>query len=94
MFTEDLDAFFDTTHGFAIASTLQGGSAGAVAAILDEAYLEQLGIAGVRPACLVKASAVAVTDIGKTLAIGATTYTIKGREPIDDGALVLLTLKA
>jgi hypothetical protein len=36
---------------------------------------------------------VAAGDVGKTLTIGATTYTIKGREPVDDGAFVVLTLK-
>jgi len=32
--------------------------------------------------------------VGKTLLIGSTLYTIKGRELIDDGAFVLLPLKA
>lgn len=92
MFTEDLDAFL---ADFGVASTLQGGTAGAVVAIYDEAYLEQLGVAGSRPVCLVKASAVAVGDITKTLTRTDTgvARTIKGREPLDDGAFVLLTLK-
>lgn len=94
MFAENLDAFLDTTSGLAIAATLQGGPVGGVAVIFDAAYLEQLGIAGVRPAALAKATAVVAVDIGKTLTINGTAYTIKGREPQDDGAFVLLTLKA
>jgi hypothetical protein len=93
MFTEDLSPFFDTVNGFAVAATLQGGAAGGVPVIKDEAYLEQIGIAGTRPAALVKASDVVQTDVGKTLQIGSTTYTIKGRELLDDGAIALLTLK-
>jgi hypothetical protein len=93
VFAEDLDAFL---ADFGVASTLQGGAAGAVRAIYDAAYLEQLGIAGTRPAALVKASAVVAADIDKTLTRDDTSavYTIKGREPIDDGAFVVLTLKA
>jgi hypothetical protein len=93
VFQENLAAFFNTTTGFAVAATLQGGAAGGVAAIFDEAYLEQMGIAGTRPAALVQASAVLQTDVGKTLTIGAITYTIKGRELVDDGALAILTLR-
>jgi hypothetical protein len=93
VFTEDLDVFL---ADFGVASTLQGGSAGAVMAIYDAAYLEQLGIAGTHPQALVKASAVAAADINKTLTRTDTgaVHTIKGREPVDDGAFVVLTLKA
>jgi len=92
MFNEDLTVFFNTTE-FAVAATLQGGAAGGVSAIFDEAYLEQMGIAGTSPAALVQATAVLQTDVGKTLTIGAVVYTIKGRELIDDGALAVLNLR-
>jgi len=92
-FTEDFSPFFDTVTGFATAATLQGGAAGGVPVIFDEAYLEQLGIAGTRPGALVKASDVLQADVGKTLLIGSTTYTIKNRELVDDGAIALLTLR-
>lgn len=94
MFAEDLSVFFDTVNGFAVAATLQGGAAGGVAAIFDEAYLEQLDIAGTGPRALVMASSVAKTDVTKTLTIGSTVYTIVGREPLDDGAIVVLRLRA
>lgn len=89
---EDLNEFFDFAD-FAIAATLQGGAAGGVAVIFDEAYLEQFNIAGTRPQALVQATAVLQTDVGKTLTVGANVWTIKGRELVDDGALAVLTLK-
>lgn len=93
MFTEDLDAFLED---FGVASTLQGGAAGAVVAIYDAPYLEQFDIAGTRPTATVKASAVGVGDVGKTLTRTDTgqVYTIDGREPLDDGVFVVLTLRA
>jgi hypothetical protein len=91
MFTEDLDVFL---ADFGVASTLQGGSVGAVIAIYDRPYLEQFGIAGTQPQALAKASAVTQADIGKTLTRTDTSevWTIRGREPIDDGAFVALKL--
>lgn len=91
MFTEDLDVFFNVTTGFALAATLQGGAT--VNVIFDREYLEQLGIAGTAPMAVCQAGAVVAGDVGKTLTIAGTAYTIKGREPIDDGAIVRLTLK-
>ena len=92
MFTEDLDAFL---ADFGESFTLQGGATGGVTGIFDAAYLEQLGIAGTRPVALVKASAVAAGDVEKTFTrvAGGVVYTIKGREPLDDGAFVVLALK-
>jgi len=43
---------------------------------------------------LVQAAHVAAGDIGKTLTINGTAYTIRNREPQDDGATVLLQLDA
>lgn len=92
MFTENLDAFFNTSTGFALDATYDGVTA--VKVIFDNGYLEQLGIAGTRPAAMGKASDFPAAAVGKTLLVGGTTYTIRGREPQDDGALVLLSLKA
>jgi hypothetical protein len=91
VFAENLDAFFDTVTGHAVAATYDGATA--VDVIFDAAYLEQFGVAGVRPVAVGKASVFPAAAVGKTLLIGATTYTIKGREPIDDGAIVALTRK-
>lgn len=91
MFTENLDAFLDPTSGHALEALYDGATA--VNVIFDEAYLDQLGIAGTRPAALGKASTFPAAAVGKTLLLAGTTYTIKGREPVDDGAFVLLTLK-
>lgn len=92
MLTEDFDAFL---VDFGEAFTLQGGAAGGVTGIFDNAYLEAVGIAGTNPVARVKASAVAAGDIGKTFTRVATgiVYTIRGREPEDDGSFVLLQLK-
>jgi hypothetical protein len=91
VFAENLDAFFDSVAGHAVAATYDGGTA--VKVIFDAAYLEQFGVAGVRPVAVGKASVFPANAVGKTLLIGATTYVIKGREQIDDGALVALTLR-
>jgi hypothetical protein len=94
MFTENLDDFLDTTYGLATAATLQGGASGAVAGFLDAEYVDALGMAGTNPAFVCKAAAVAETDIGKTLTISSVAYTIKNRQPIDDGAFVRLQLQS
>jgi hypothetical protein len=91
MFTEDLDAFL-SADDFAIAATLQGG--GTVNVIFDRAVLNDLGIAGTSPQALAKASAVSTANVGQTLTISGTAYTIMRRDPMDDGAFVLLDLKA
>lgn len=90
-FTEDLTVFLQTGD-FATAATYDGSTS--VNVIFDAAYIEQLGIAGTKPAALGLATDFPAAAVGKTLLIGSTTYTIKGREPLDDGAFVLLTLKA
>jgi hypothetical protein len=94
MFSENLDDFLDTTFGLATAATLQGGSTGGVSGFIDAEYVDTLGMAGINPAFVCKAAAVTETDIGKTLTISSTVYTIKNRQPIDDGAFVRLQLQS
>lgn len=91
MFTEDLSVFFDEN---AFATVATAGWGGTVNVIFDAAYVEQLGVAGTNPVALARASDVTVARIGSTLVIGGVTYTIRGREPQDDGAVVLLQLEA
>lgn len=91
MFSENLDFFLNSTTGLALDATYDGATA--VKVIFDNGYLEQFGLAGTRPTALGKASDFPAAAVGKTLLVNATTYTIKGREPQDDGAFVLLTLK-
>lgn len=91
MFTEDLDAFLDSTNGFASDATYDGSTA--VKVILDKAYVDVLGVAGTNPVARGKASDFPIpTACGKTLVIGSTTYTIRNVRPEDDGAFVLLEL--
>lgn len=90
-FTEDLTVFFNSAD-FGSAATYDGTTA--VVVIFDRAYLETLGVSSTNPVAMGKASDFAVdTCVGKTLLIGITTYTIRGREPLDDGAIVLLQLE-
>lgn len=94
-FAEDLAPFFNTSTGFAVAATLQGGAAGGVPVIFDQAALQQLGVmTGLNPVALVKAADVLATDVGKTLTINGVAYTIRAHDPLDDGAIVQLQLSA
>ena len=89
MFTEDLSAFFDTDD-FAIAATV---GATTVPVIFDAAYLRALDIVStVNPVALAQASDTAAA-VGATIVINGTSYTIRNREPQDDGAVVLLQLE-
>jgi hypothetical protein len=91
MFTEELDTFFDTDD-FALAATYDASAT--VNVIFDNAYIEALtGVASVNPVALAKTSDVPAAGVGKTLVISGTTYTIRNREPQDDGAVVLLQLE-
>ena len=90
MFTENLDVFFNTGE-LATEATYDGSTS--VNVIFDAAYLEQLGVAGTHPMALGKASDFPAACVGKTLLLNGTTYTIRTREPVDDGATVILALK-
>lgn len=90
-FAEDLSPLFDTSI-FGTAATLQGGTT--VNVVADKSYLENFGIAGNNPTCLARASDVSISNIGQTLTINATVYTIMNRKEVDDGAIVLLELRA
>jgi len=90
VFEEDLGAFFNTAE-HAVSAT--AGWGGTVNVIFDNAYLEQLGIAGTNPVALAQASDVSAARIGSTLTINGTVYTIRNRAPQDDGATVLLELQ-
>lgn len=91
-FTEDLTAFFDE-NDFAVAATYNGTTA--VSVILDREYMQPGGhIAGANPVAWGKASDFTGTAVaGKTLAANGTTWTIRNKEPQDDGSIVLLELE-
>ena len=91
MFTEDLTQFFNTAD-FATTAILQGGSTFPV--FFDAAYIESLGVSSTNPVVQAKASDVAEADVGKTLTVNAVVYSIRDRQPVDDGATVLLQLSA
>lgn len=89
-FAEDLSVFFET-NGFAVDAIYNGVNA--VNVIFDAAYLETLGIAGTNPVAFGKASDF-VSPVGKTLTIGAASYTIRNSRPMADGAIVTLELES
>jgi len=93
MFTEDLSAFYVLKSAGGLADPATHASA-TKPVFFDQGYLEQLGVAGTNPNARAKASDFAVGDIGTSIVIGGVTYTIRGREKIDDGAEVLLQLEA
>jgi hypothetical protein len=89
-FDEDLDLFFGTDD-FAVAATIGTST---VNVIYDRDYLRSLGlVSGANPIALAKASA-SVAAVGSTIVISGTSFTIRDRQPQDDGATVLLELEA
>jgi len=89
-FTEDLSVFFNT-EDFATAAMASWG--GTVNVIFDAEYLDQLGMAGTNPGALAMASEVPASAVNGTITINGTAYTIRDRQPQDDGAVVLLQLE-
>lgn len=93
-FTEDLSVFFALKADGGLADPATASWGGTVNVIFDNAYLEQLGVAGTNPVALAKASDVSAARVGSTLVISGTTYTIRDRQPLDDGETVLLQFEA
>jgi hypothetical protein len=89
-FAEDLSVFFNDDD-FAVTATLNAVASGNV--IVDAAFLASLGVDTTNPTALAIASEYPASARGKTLVAGGSTYTIRSREPIDDGAIVLLQLE-
>ncbi len=92
MFTENLTAFLDTSSGHAVEAIYDGGP-GTVPVIFDNEFAEAFGMAGTHPNALGLASTFPAAAVSKSLVIAGVTYTIVGREPVDDGAFVNLRLK-
>lgn len=92
-FTEDLDAMYVLKSAGGLADPATHAAA-TKPVYFDNAYLEQLGVAGTNPVARGLATDFDTGDIGTSIVIGGVTYTIRGVEPIDDGAEVLLQLEA
>lgn len=90
---EDLDGLYTlkSAGGLADPATHDGSTK---PVYFDNAYLEQLGVAGTNPVARGLATDFDTGDIGTSIVVGGVTYTIRGVEPIDDGAEVLLQLEA
>ena len=95
MFAEDLSVFFSTAE-FAVAATLAGVGAGTVIFNANGLVLEELGVQTSGPTALCPASQWPTVAEAQALAIdlpaGSTNFVIRVVTPLDDGALVLLTL--
>lgn len=89
-FTETISDFLDT-NDFAIAATYNGSTT--VNGIFDAAYLDVNGIGGTNPTFLCATASVAADPTGKTLVVSSVNYIIRGFEPQDNGATVLLQLE-
>lgn len=83
MFAEALDGFF---QDFGTAGTLGGV---AVLGIFDAAYVDPLGVESSGPIYTLPSADAASAFHGTTLAIGATTYKVRGIEPDGTGITVL-----
>ena len=89
---ENLDAYFDTALGFAVAATLGAAS---VTGIFDTETATPFGdeLVTQAPSFLLRSSDASGAAAGTSLVIGATTYTVRAvmAEP-PDGALTRLAL--
>jgi len=92
-FTEDLAAFYTLKSAGGLADPATHAST-TKPVFFDRAYLEQLGVAGTNPVARARSTDFTVADVGSVIVIGGVSYTIKGVEPIDDGAEVLVQLEA
>lgn len=91
MFTEDLDAFLNTDE-HALAGTYDGATV--VSVIFDNEYrLAHDMVSTTDPVVIGKASVFPAAAVTKSLLVDGVTYTIRDRQPIDDGAMVRLQLE-
>ena len=87
--TEDLDTMFDDEE-FAVTGTI---GTNLLDVIFDRAYIELHGmVSGANPIALAKASDTSAV-VGTTITIEGTAWTIRDRQPQDDGKTVLLQLE-
>lgn len=94
-FTENLDLFL---ADFGVSVTFDGAPAGAKG-LWDEAgtlVLDEQGRAGVtavEKSLLVKTSVADLLNIGSTITVGGTAYTVRLKPPVEDGAFTSLYLR-
>lgn len=87
--TADLATMYDDDE-LAVSGTVSGTT---VPGFFDREYVRGLDmVSGANPVFRIKATDT-VAAVGSTIAIAGTNYTIRDREPLDDGAEVLLQLE-
>jgi len=90
-FTEDIGEFLDTDTGFAVNATYDGSTV--IAVIYSAPGSDPFNVGATVPEVQVAAADVAADPRGKTLVIGATTYTIREFTPDLTGRLLTLKLE-
>lgn len=89
MFGEDRTVFFDTDD-FAVAGTVGTTT---INGIFDREYQLQGGmVAGANPIFVFDKDDEAAVAVGSSIVIESGTYTVKSKEPQDDGKTILLQL--
>lgn len=94
MFGEDLDAFLDEYEHAVAAVYDAAGANTAVSVIFDnEHQLAHDMVSSVNPVAIGKGSDFPAAAVSKTLTVAGVVYTIRDRQPMDDGAFVRLQLE-
>lgn len=92
---EDLDIFLSTIEHAVAALYDKAGARATVNVILDNEYQQAHElVSSTNPVAMGKASDFPAAAVGRTLEIADVVYTIRDRQPIDDGAFVRLQLEA
>ena len=83
-FVESLSPFF---NDFGVSATLNGA---AVTGIFDEAGNTDIGVAAVQPVFTLPTASVPASPYGKTLTIGARSFTVREHQPDGTGMSTLV----
>ena len=86
-FTEDWTEFFDANE-FGTEATFGGGSK--VVGVFDQDYAEDLNIPGRQPRFVCPEASVTSLNVGDSITIGSTTYTVGEKQPVDAGLVELI----
>lgn len=86
-FAEDLDPYFDTADGFAVAAVFNGSIT--VNCLFENAYSDALGAAGTVPLLTGPTAELATIDRGDAVVISAVSYIVQNIEADGTGVSLL-----
>lgn len=86
-FAEDLDPYFDTADGFAVAAVFNGSLT--VNCLFENAYGDALGAAGTIPLLTGPSAELATIERGDTVVVASVSYTVQNVEPDGTGVTLL-----